>query len=195
MCCLVLDPSGMEQECCAARFGLWGIIKSKCVCILSHGEGGEEEKRRRAFQLNSDSAREWEINRQIIIRSEQSFKQKHGPGPAEKRRRLLVFHVIFGAETCFYVTIHKVAANELKYQNLLEMRDQTNNRESFFWTHICGSLRQQRLLMPPLITGQNTNAQRRHLCVTRAESEPCLYLLYLMLNVSGSEVSNYGALI
>ncbi|MED6288459.1 hypothetical protein CHARACLAT_026730, partial [Characodon lateralis] len=51
------------------------------------------------------------------------------------------------AETCFYVTLYQAVANELKYQNVSEGRQ----RVGIMWSHICGSLNRQQLLIPALI--------------------------------------------
>jgi len=39
------------------------------------------------------------------------------------------FWMALGAETCFCLTLHKAAANELKCQNVFERGDQTEDGE------------------------------------------------------------------
>lgn len=68
--------------------------------------------------------------------NEQSFKQKHREGKRGREGYIQAatgissyFWTVSGAETCFYVTLNKATANELTYQNVFEMRDQTEEGE------------------------------------------------------------------
>lgn len=62
------------------------------------------------------------------MRNGQSLKQKQrGQKEREVGRRgyFVLFLDFFRSRTCFYITLHQAAANELKYLNLFETRDQT----------------------------------------------------------------------